>query len=134
MPEAIDKYPEVKTFGPRVPAYGVWAIHVKGLKLINIQFTLDSNDLRPAFVCEDGMDILVSKWKIPSTTGAESIIRLENVQDATIINNEFKGSAEAFVRVEASKDGKVKLEKNNVSRTVKNVQVINSINEAKRGF
>ena len=36
VPEAIDKYPEVKTFGPLVPAYGIWARHVRGLKLINV--------------------------------------------------------------------------------------------------
>ena len=134
VPEAIDKYPEVKTFGPRVPAYGIWARHVKGLKLINIQFTLDSNDLRPAFVCEDGMDVLVSKWKIPTTTGAESIIRLENVQEATMTKNEFKGSAAAFVRVEGSNSGQVKLEKNKVRGADQNIQVVNSVSETKKRF
>src|SRR6185503_12119030 len=53
VPEAVDKYPEVKTFGPLVPAYGIWARHVKGLKLLNITLHLDSNDRRPAFICED---------------------------------------------------------------------------------
>jgi hypothetical protein len=54
VPEAVDKYPEVKTFGPLVPAYGVWARHVDGLKLDNVKFTLSHNDLRPAFICDDG--------------------------------------------------------------------------------
>lgn len=47
VPEAVDKYPEVKTFGPKIPAYGVWARHVKGLKLKN-------SDARPEIICEDG--------------------------------------------------------------------------------
>lgn len=100
VPEAIDQYPEVKTFGPRVPAYGVWARHVKGLKLLNITFTLDSNDLRPAFVCEDGHDIELSGWKIPATTGAEAVIRLENVQGASITGNNVEAKAAKFVHVE----------------------------------
>lgn len=121
VPEAIDKYPEVKTFGPRVPAYGVWARHVKGLKLQNITFNLDSNDLRPAFVCEDGANIEISNWKIPATTGAESIIRLEDVQGALILNNDVKGEAASFVRVEGTASGNVKIEKNKVKEIRKAV-------------
>lgn len=54
VPEAIDQYPEVKTFGPKIPAYGVWARHVKGLKLKNVTFELKNPDARPEIICEDG--------------------------------------------------------------------------------
>lgn len=122
VPEAIDKYPEVKTFGPLVPAYGVWARHVKGLKLINVTFTLDSNDLRPAFVCEDGKDIEIVKWKIPATSGAQSIIRLENVEGAVISNNDVKGKADVFVRIEGENSRGVKVLKNKLYSTKKKVE------------
>jgi polygalacturonase len=79
VPEAVDKYPEVKTFGPLVPAYGIWARHVKGLKLVNITLHLDSTDLRPAFICEDGQDIELNGRKIPETTGKPATIRVENI-------------------------------------------------------
>src|SRR5258706_1320231 len=90
VPEAIDQYPEVKTFGPVIPAYGVWARHVKGLKLKNIAFHIRNNDLRPVFICEDGKDIEVTGWNIPATSGAQSIIRLENVDGAAIHGNEAR--------------------------------------------
>ena len=54
VPEAIDQYPEVKTFGPKIPAYGVWARHVRGLKLKNVTFELKNPDARPEIICEDG--------------------------------------------------------------------------------
>lgn len=54
VPEAIDQYPEVKTFGPKIPAYGVWARHVRGLKLKNVTFELKNEDKRPEIICEDG--------------------------------------------------------------------------------
>ena len=54
VPEAVDQYPEVKTFGPKIPAYGVWARHVKGLKLKNVTFELKNPDARPKIICEDG--------------------------------------------------------------------------------
>jgi len=113
VPEAVDKYPEVKTFGPLVPAYGIWARHVKGLKLVNITLHLDSNDRRPAFVCEDGQDVQLTGWKIPETSGAESVIRLEHVQKAQINKIDVKGSAEAFVKVEGNDSKDIQVVKNN---------------------
>ncbi|MDB5226651.1 MAG: glycoside hydrolase family 28 [Bacteroidota bacterium] len=119
VPEAIDKYPEVKTFGPLVPAYGVWARHVKGLRLININFNLANNDVRPALVCEDGKDITVTGWKIPAATGAEAIIRLENVLGADITKIEVKGEAASFVKVEGSKSKNINVKNNVTSKDIR---------------
>ena len=112
VPEAIDQYPEVKTFGPTIPAYGVWARHVKGLKLKNITFKIKNNDLRPVFICEDGKDIEVTGWSIPATNGAQSIIRLVNVEEATIANNDVKGKADVFVKVEGANSKMIRVIKN----------------------
>ncbi len=122
VPEAIDQYPEVKTFGPVIPAYGVWARHVKGLKLKNVTFRLQNNDLRPAFICEDGKDVEVSDWDIPATQGAQSIIRLENVEGAVINNNRVKGKAAAFVRVEGTNSKSVQLSKNSIPGIKKKIE------------
>jgi len=116
VPEAVDQYPEVKTFGPKIPAYGVWARHVKGLKLNNIKFLLQQNDLRPVLVCEDGLGIEVENWDIPETSGAESIIRLEDVKKAIITRNRISGKADVFVKVEG-KSKKIKTDQNH-SQTV----------------
>jgi hypothetical protein len=112
VPEAIDQYPEVKTFGPVIPAYGIWARHVKGLKLKNVSFRLKNNDLRPALICEDGKDIEVSAWNIPATNGARAIIRLENVEEAVINNNVVKGKAAVFVKVEGGNSKGIRMMKN----------------------
>jgi polygalacturonase len=123
VPEAIDQYPEVKTFGPRVPAYGIWARHVKGLKLNKVKFTLKNNDVRPAFICEDGKDIQLNKWKLAETNGAQAILRLENVDGANISNVEAKGTADAFVRVEGGNSNSVKVSKANTPGIKKQVEV-----------
>jgi polygalacturonase len=121
VPEAVDKYPEVKTFGPLVPAYGVWARHVKGLKLVNITLHLDSNDRRPAFICEDGKDITIKGCTIPETSGAPAIIRFENVEKAHIGNMNVKGTAAVFVAVEGnSRD--IQLGKNKTPGITKAIQ------------
>lgn len=122
VPEAIDQYPEVKTFGPIIPAYGVWARHVQGLKLKNITFRLKQNDVRPALICEDGKDIEVSGWTIPRTSGAQAIVRLENVEGASISRNTASGPAAAFIRVEGNRSKDIRLSKNKVSRVTKTLE------------
>lgn len=124
VPEAIDQYPEVKTFGPKIPAYGVWARHVKGLKLINVKFNLGSNDVRPALVCEDGKDVTVSNWNLPETKGAEAIIRLENVVSANVNGITVKGEAQALVRVERTKSASINVANNNAPSIKKEVETI----------
>ena len=127
VPEAIDKYPEVKTFGPSIPAYGVWARHVQGLKLNNITFRLKTNDLRPAFICEDGKNIEINDCKIPETRGAESIFRLVNVDGAKIKKVKTKANANAFVRVEGSNSKNIKLSDNN-SQSKKEIELAPGVN------
>ena len=112
VPEAVDKYPEVKTFGPLVPAYGIWARHVKGLQLKNITLRLDSNDVRPAFICEDGANITLTGWKIPQTSGSESVIRLQDVEKAHITKMNVKATATSFVKIEGNNSKNIRVEKN----------------------
>lgn len=121
VPEAINQYPEVKTFGPTIPAYGVWARHVKGLKLINVKFNLKKNDLRPAFIIEDGKAIEITSCNIPQTSGAQSIIRLENVEGAVISRNEVKGNANVFV-LEEGNSKEVKMVNNKIGELVTEVK------------
>jgi hypothetical protein len=128
VPEAIDQYPEIKTFGPIIPAYGVWARHVKGLKLINVSFKLNHNDVRPALICEDGYDIVVSNWKVPPTTGAASVIRLQNVKGADIRDNDVRGEAQAFVLIEGEISNGIKITKNNLHDTKKKVELSKEVN------
>jgi polygalacturonase len=127
VPEAIDKYPEVKTFGPFVPAYGIWARHVQGLKLKDITFHLKHNDLRPAFIIEDGKSIEIIHCKIPETSGAQSIIRLENVEGANITKTEAEGSAESFILVEGTNSKAVKVLNNKTPGIKKNIMLASDI-------
>lgn len=111
VPEAIDQYPEVKTFGPLIPAYGIWARHVKGLKLKNIRFHLSSPDLRPAFIAEDGEQIELTDWQVSAGAGTESIVRLENVRGAVVRGFTVKGKAAAFVKTEGEASKGIKTSK-----------------------
>lgn len=114
VPEAINLYPEVKTFGPVIPAYGIWARHVKGLKLKKVSFQLRNNDLRPVLICEDAQDVEISGWNIPPTSGAPVIIRLQNVQGLQVNKVQVKGTAGSFVRVEGANSKNIRLSDNKI--------------------
>lgn len=114
VPEAIDQYPEVRTFGPTIPAYGIWARHVNGLKLKNITLTLDSVDVRPAIIIQDGKNLEIDSAVVSSSTGTESVIRFENVSGAEVKNIRVSGVAESFVRVEGKESCKINLVENRI--------------------
>ena len=60
--EKEDAYPECVIFGT-LPAYGFYCRHVKGLRLLNVQFAPQQPDARPATVFDDAEDVLVDGKK-----------------------------------------------------------------------
>ncbi|MCX7048078.1 MAG: glycoside hydrolase family 28 protein [Candidatus Sumerlaeota bacterium] len=66
MEEKEKAYPEISMFGNKMPAYGVFARHVRGLKINNLTLTLASPDLRPAFQIQDVANHEFTNWKTPS--------------------------------------------------------------------
>jgi polygalacturonase len=54
VPEQADKYPEYKMFGP-LPAFGIFARHIRGLRMENVRCTALAPDARPA-VLYDGVE------------------------------------------------------------------------------
>jgi len=110
VPEAIDQYPEVKTFAPCLPAYGVWARHVKRLNLNNVTFKLENPDLRPAFICEDGTHIIVNNLKTDAFKGSEAIMRLENVNTAYISAIAATGESGALLQLSGKENKEIYLD------------------------
>ena len=61
-------YPEPRKIGT-LPAYGVFARHVKDLELANISVGFTSNDLRPAMVCSDVNGLEIDNFKGQTAAG-----------------------------------------------------------------
>ena len=84
VPEKPDAYPEYSMFGRRLPAYGFYFRHVKGLKLLNVQLQLANADQRQSVVLEDVEDALIDDLTGPYPPGADSTIRLTDVKEVYI--------------------------------------------------
>jgi hypothetical protein len=53
LPETEKAYPEYNTFGKVMPAYGIYARHIRGISFKNVQTTVKNPDARPAKIFID---------------------------------------------------------------------------------
>jgi hypothetical protein len=82
VPEMEQEYPEPGRFGT-IPAWGLWARHVKNLSLDGIEFRVAGEDLRPTVMLDDVTDIRLDRAKLPHGTGAATLA-LKNVNNLSI--------------------------------------------------
>ena len=114
IPEQEKSYPEARMFG-RLPAYGLYARHARGLKLDNLQVVSTARDERPAVYCEDVQNLRVDRLQATAPQSEQPWIRLKDVRDAAIggcVAPDMKGKA-----VEAGGSEGVRLVGNDFSRS-----------------
>jgi hypothetical protein len=110
LEEKVDTYPEINRFAPCLPAYGLYARHVKGLTVKNLEFELSRPDARPALVCIDGEKVSVLGGRMPGNDQTESLIRFESVRDGVLRDVAVKGNARVGLRVEGKDSHNIMLE------------------------
>lgn len=57
LPEKESAYPEYNAFGKTMPAYGIYARHVRGVTFTNVRTSMKEKDERPATVFVDVEDV-----------------------------------------------------------------------------
>ena len=77
VPEFEKDYPEPRNFGV-IPAWGMWARHVKNLTVHHVEFRVAAEDLRPTVILDDVTDATIDHAKLPHAPGAAAI-GLKNV-------------------------------------------------------
>ena len=84
--ELGNRYPEPGTVGT-LPAYGVYARHVKDLELANITVDFRTNDLRPAAAFADVQGLELDNFKPQVAPGVKSAVFAEDVKNVTVRNS-----------------------------------------------
>jgi polygalacturonase len=79
-------YPDPSREGT-MPAYGIFARHVKGLELANINFSFKTNDLRPAIICADVNKLEIDNFKAQVADGVLPSVLADNVTGVVIRNS-----------------------------------------------
>jgi polygalacturonase len=78
-------YPEPKSLGT-LPAYGVYARHVKDLELANITTSFKTNDMRAAIICSDVNGLKIDNFKGQVAKGVQEA-KLEKVSCLAVVNS-----------------------------------------------
>jgi len=119
IPEEVEKYPEYAMFGT-LSAYGIYARHVDGLKLTNVQLQWAKADHRPAVVLDDVRKVTLDGLDAAWSAGAASLLRLNDVRDALIRGCRPPAGVDVFLTVQGARTDGVTLTGNDF-RAVKRV-------------
>jgi hypothetical protein len=83
-----------------LPAYGLYARHVRGLSLHNVHFDLASPDLRPALVCDDVEDLDLLGFRAAAHPKGECLARLRKVRRVNIAHSRPLSPVRELLQVE----------------------------------
>jgi polygalacturonase len=114
IPENPDKYPEYSMFG-RLPAYGFYCRHVRGLRLANVQLQLASEDKRHAVVFEDVRGATIDGLDVPHSNRAASLLRFTDVQSVSVRGCTPPAGTGLFLKLQGAVSGAVTLTGNDFS-------------------
>ena len=82
FPELERGYPEPSLLGVN-PAYGLFARHISGLRLYNINFSLQNNDARPAIICNDIQKLAIFHFNAPANVSSD-VFNFKNITGLVI--------------------------------------------------
>jgi hypothetical protein len=83
VPEKVKSYPEGSMFG-RLPAWGLYCRHVRGLTLRNVKLGLTAGDARHALVFEDVAGLEIDGLDAGYSPGAVPLVKLSQTSSVTI--------------------------------------------------
>ena len=108
IPEEADKYPEARMMG-RLPSFGFYIRHADRVRLRDVECLTDLPDGRPAIVCDDVVDLILSGLELSAPTGDAPAIDLRNTRRALLTGMRPPPARSAFVEVSGSGSSEVVL-------------------------
>jgi len=108
VPEEEKSYPRCDLFG-KLPAYGFYIRHSKGIQLDNIKLSFNKNDHRPAIVVDDAYEFYINNCRAQGTTDTPSLIHLRNVKQGIIQNSGSTNAIPVFVQVSGAQTRDLKI-------------------------
>ena len=99
IPEHPSKYPEYSMFG-RLPAYGLYCRHVRGLRMSNVQLQTEATDERHAVAFHDVRRVTLDGLTAASSKGAAAQVRLADAKDVLIRGCMPPPGTDVFLKVQ----------------------------------
>ncbi len=102
----------------RLPSYGLYCRHVKGLRLRHLELRSASGDARPAIVCDDVKDLDIDGFRSTPVTGAPPVIRLLQSKRACLRGCSAPEGTRTFLDVQGDRSDQVVLMNNDLHSAV----------------
>lgn len=102
VPEAVDQYPEIKTFGPVIPAYGLWLRHAHGIRVKDLELQTKAADLRPAVFMEDVQDAQFTQCAFLAPGKPAAVIRIKSSGTIALEKIQAVAKADVFIDTDAA--------------------------------
>ncbi len=119
IPELPTAYPEHNMFGV-LPASGFYCRHVKDLRLLNTQVSLEREDSRPALVCEDASGFRISDFAAPNSN---PVLALRDARDVWLESSRAPEGNQTYLRLEGKRTENVSIAANNLHASIKPVDL-----------
>ncbi len=111
IPELPRGYPEARNFG-RLPAFGFYFRHVRGLRLRHLELSAARTEARPAVFCEDVKDLELDGLRSAPTVGQEPVVRLVQTKRAWVRGCGAPPGTKAFLEVRGDQSEEIVLTDN----------------------
>ena len=111
IPEVSDKYPEARMMG-RLPSYGFFVRHADRVRLRDVQCVTDQPDARPAIVCDDANDVILSGLDLSAPVGGAPLIDLRNTRRAFVTGMRSPAGIGVFAQVSGAGSSDISLSGN----------------------
>jgi hypothetical protein len=117
MPEMERRYPDATMFD-ELPASALYARHVAGLTVEDVELTLDRPDTRPALVLDDVRALRVRALHAASPTDGGPMVWLHGVRDAQLRDLRAGAGGRTVARVSGARSAKLHLARRRVDDVV----------------
>ena len=101
IPENPHDYPEYSMFGS-LPAYGLYARHVRGLTLNTVSTDFRTVDHRSSLFCDQVEDLRIVGWQARTLPDSDPVIRLRDVRGADLIGLSAGVGTPRFLRLDGA--------------------------------
>jgi hypothetical protein len=115
IPEVADKYPEGRMMG-RLPSYGFFVRHADRVRLRNIECVTDQPDERPAIVCDDVNDVILSGLDLSAPVGSAPLFDLRNTRRVFLSGMRSPAGIQVFAQISGADSSGIALSGNVLDR------------------
>jgi hypothetical protein len=114
VPEVEKQYPESRMFG-RLPAFGIYVRHARRVRLRDVEAIAEQGDARPAVVCNDVEDLVITGLDANAPTNSRAAVVLRDVRHAFVQGCRAPRGSSCFLAVEGATCEGITLAANDLS-------------------